>query len=209
MKKKHTVSTRQDILNIAAPLFKEHGYDGTTFKMISEKLGLVHSVITYHFKTKQGIVKAILDEFVNSIREYIRSIMPEDANEYTLVCIEYIYICREVMSIEGKWRVFYHDENIALWKELSFIENEYRAITKQFLKDFTDEEIHMTAIMDLAARLRLLEEYDKGALTCKEFCYYLSRLIGLLATLDDMTIQKNIKRAFEIADNNVPAIHFL
>ena len=207
--KKYNVSTRQDILNIAAPLFKEHGYDKTTFKMISDKLGLSHSVITHHFKNKRGIIKAILYEFINSIREYIRGVMPEDANEYTLVCIEYIYICREVMSIEGKWRVFYHDENIALWKELSFIENEYIAISKQFLKEFTDEDIRMTAIMDSGARLSLLEEHDRGDLSCEDFCYYLSYLIGLLSRLDEATIQKNIKRAFEIADKNVPQIHFL
>jgi len=208
--KKYNISTRQDILNIAAPLFKEHGYDGTTLKMISDKLGLAaHSVIAHHFKNKRGVVKAILDEFVHSIREYIRGIMPEDTNEYTLVCIEHIYICREVMSIKNKWRVFYHDENIALWKELSFIEDEYRAITKQFQKGFTEEEIRMAALMDLAARLRLLEEHDQGRLTCRDFCYYLSYLIGIHSRLDEATIQKNIKLAFEIADKNVPAIHFL
>jgi len=207
--RKYNVPTRRDIINIAVPMFRERGYDKTTLKMIASELGLAHSVIAHHFKNKRGIIKAILDEFIHSIREHIRTVVSEDANEYLLICIEYLYICREVMSFEDKWRVFYHQENIELWKGLSFIEDEYRTITKQFQKELTDDEIRMTAIMDLGARLRLLEERNLGNITCEEFYHNLLYLIGLLSRLDEMTIQRNIKRASEIADNNVPAIHFL
>ena len=49
-------STRERILDIALELFVEQGYDKTSLRDISERLGTTKAALYYHFKRKQDIL---------------------------------------------------------------------------------------------------------------------------------------------------------
>jgi AcrR family transcriptional regulator len=49
---KQTKGTRQRILEVAAGLFAERGFDGATIRDISSKLGIANPSLYYHFKSK-------------------------------------------------------------------------------------------------------------------------------------------------------------
>jgi len=70
----------------------------------------------------------------------------------------------------------------------------------------------MTAIMSLGALTRLAQELiGKGEpIDIHQFAYYHMYLIGLLAKLDETTIQNNICDAFAFADSHpAPTIYML
>jgi AcrR family transcriptional regulator len=66
--------TRADIVECAKRLFYEHGYDGTSFTQIVETSGLQRGNIYHYFKTKDDILKAVverrLDEYRGALRQW-------------------------------------------------------------------------------------------------------------------------------------------
>ena len=52
--------TRQRILDVAAELFVEQGYDGTSLREIAERLGVTKAALYYHFASKDQILRALL-----------------------------------------------------------------------------------------------------------------------------------------------------
>lgn len=63
MNKKTTAERRNDILNVAARLFIEKGYNETSISDIAKECGLAHGTFYYYFKTK--------DEVFNEVVYYI------------------------------------------------------------------------------------------------------------------------------------------
>jgi AcrR family transcriptional regulator len=54
-------STRERILDVAAELFGEHGYDATSLREIAERLGFTKAALYYHFKSKEEILLALME----------------------------------------------------------------------------------------------------------------------------------------------------
>ena len=52
------------LLDATIELMNEKGYHGTSIQMIADKVGVSKSTIFYHFKNKEGILLAILEDFV-------------------------------------------------------------------------------------------------------------------------------------------------
>jgi len=60
--------TRADIVECAKQLFYEHGYDGTSFSDIVNASGLYRGNIYHYFKTKDDILKAVIDQRLEEFR---------------------------------------------------------------------------------------------------------------------------------------------
>lgn len=71
--------TRADIVDCAKQLFYERGYDGTSFSNIVEASGLYRGNIYHYFKTKDDILKAVIDQHLD---EY-RSLLAQWEQEHT------------------------------------------------------------------------------------------------------------------------------
>jgi len=206
-------SLKQEILNTAERLFKEQGYDGTTFQKIAEELGITRGAIVYHFKSKHLVLHALFENYFNMVHDHVRKNLTEGFNYYLYYCIFHIYVTRNVIKNERNYQLFYHkdyvdsEEREKLWD----VENSYRLITENFNKEFTKEELRLAAVMDLGARFRLFKEFTEGdgTITVEKYSYYRVYLIGVLSRLDEATVSKNIARAFEFADSHVPPSIFL
>ncbi len=59
--------TRSRILAAAAALFSEQGYAGTSVRDISERLGVTKAALYYHFPSKETILDALLEPFVQDL----------------------------------------------------------------------------------------------------------------------------------------------
>lgn len=55
------MSTKDRILDEALTLFSENGYDGTSVEQIAEKVGIKAPSLYKHFKGKEDILNAIID----------------------------------------------------------------------------------------------------------------------------------------------------
>lgn len=53
---------RADLVRVAARLFRERGFDGTTTRDIADAVGMRSGSPFYHFKSKQEILAAVMEE---------------------------------------------------------------------------------------------------------------------------------------------------
>ncbi len=53
---------RADLLRVAARLFREKGFEGTTIRAIADAVGMRSGSPFYHFKSKQEILAAVMEE---------------------------------------------------------------------------------------------------------------------------------------------------
>jgi len=53
---------REELLRVCARLFREKGFDGTTIRDISEAAGMHSGSPFYHFKTKQEMLVAVMEQ---------------------------------------------------------------------------------------------------------------------------------------------------
>src|SRR5438874_6262089 len=53
---------REELLRVSARLFREKGFDGTSIRDISGAAGMQSGSPFYHFKTKQDILAAVMEE---------------------------------------------------------------------------------------------------------------------------------------------------
>ena len=63
---------RDGILNVAARLFRDHGYGPVSLRKIAQTAGIKAGSIYYHFSSKDEIVLAILDEGIWAVHQQMR-----------------------------------------------------------------------------------------------------------------------------------------
>src|SRR5499426_3640665 len=70
---------RRQIVEVAAELFSQRGFNGTTTKEIAERAGVSQAIIFRHFPSKEAIYSAILDHKVKQAAERIQSHLQDAA----------------------------------------------------------------------------------------------------------------------------------
>ena len=74
LRRNNESNRREELLRVSARLFREKGFDGTTIRDISGAAGMHSGSPFYHFKTKQDILVAVMEQ---GLAEGLRKI--EDA----------------------------------------------------------------------------------------------------------------------------------
>ncbi len=59
------LDTRSAVLKQAARLFAERGYDAVSVREIVESAGVTKPALYYHFGSKEGLARAVVEEFFN------------------------------------------------------------------------------------------------------------------------------------------------
>ncbi len=57
--------TKLDIIQSAAKIFADKGYDGASIRIITKNLGISHGMIRHHFGTKEDLWIAVIDYLIN------------------------------------------------------------------------------------------------------------------------------------------------
>ena len=125
---------RDELLRVSARLFREKGFDGTTVRDISSAAGMHSGSPFYHFKTKQDILVAVMEQglaeglhrlqeaaattgsaerrFVRMVRAQIGTIL-EDGNDFIPVLL---YDWRSLTEANRRRIVALKDRYDALWQ---------------------------------------------------------------------------------------------
>jgi TetR/AcrR family transcriptional regulator len=74
------VDRKQQIVRVAAELFSQKGFKGTTTKEIAERAGVSEAIIFRHFPTKDVLYSAIIDYKTRQSSEQIEAHLQEAAN---------------------------------------------------------------------------------------------------------------------------------
>lgn len=68
--------TRERILEEALPLFAQHGYAGTSTRMIAKAAGVNVATLAYYFQGKEGLYFAVLERLYTDMMRFIPTTMP-------------------------------------------------------------------------------------------------------------------------------------
>lgn len=71
--------TKLNIIQSAAKIFADKGYDGASIRIITENLGISHGMIRHHFGTKEDLWIAVIDYLISQFA--IRQIPPLEQME--------------------------------------------------------------------------------------------------------------------------------
>lgn len=105
--------TRTHIQEVALELFSEQGYEKTSLREISERLGVTKAALYYHFRTKEDILRSIFQDAVAEVDELVawgRS-QPRTAE----IKAELLRRYGEILN--GRWRtvmIFQHENQGSL-----------------------------------------------------------------------------------------------
>ncbi|MDG2034654.1 MAG: TetR/AcrR family transcriptional regulator [Rhodospirillales bacterium] len=62
-------STQERLLKSAIDAFAKHGFDAVTTSLIAENAGMAQSMVHYHFKSKEQIWKAAIEQLMRELSE--------------------------------------------------------------------------------------------------------------------------------------------
>ena len=63
--------TRSRLREVALQLFAEQGYEKTSLREIAERLGVTKAALYYYFKSKEDIVRSLVEDYVAEVDELI------------------------------------------------------------------------------------------------------------------------------------------
>jgi AcrR family transcriptional regulator len=69
MKEKSELDTRYVLLQTAARLFAEHGFEAVSTRLLAKEAGVNIAMIAYYFGSKEKLFEAIIDEHIPKTRE--------------------------------------------------------------------------------------------------------------------------------------------
>jgi AcrR family transcriptional regulator len=64
---RHRSDTRARIQRVALELFAEQGYDKTSLREIAERLDVTKAALYYHFKSKEDIVRSLVEDYMGQV----------------------------------------------------------------------------------------------------------------------------------------------
>jgi AcrR family transcriptional regulator len=73
------IDTRLTILKAALSEFAEKGFDAASTRDIGDRAGMQHPLITYHYRTKDILWRAVAEHFISEIRESWDARIPSDS----------------------------------------------------------------------------------------------------------------------------------
>jgi AcrR family transcriptional regulator len=74
-----SADTRERILAVSSELFIQQGYEGTSLREIADRLGITKAALYYHFRSKDEILRALLEPFDTLLDQLLQRL--EDAHD--------------------------------------------------------------------------------------------------------------------------------
>src|ERR1700761_4519949 len=74
------IETRAAILDAAIAEFAERGFEGASIRVIADRLGLQHPLITYHYRSKDILWRAAAEHAFTQIRAGWDTLAPENSD---------------------------------------------------------------------------------------------------------------------------------
>ena len=140
------ITTRQKIINKAVELFNKSGFASITLFEIAGELNMTRGNLTYHFKDKDVLLKAISDEFWSTldVEKNKRRLLPSFENMHNEVQLFYQFQ-RKYSFIFLDYQVLNHPA----------VKKQFREMTKQNVK-----EMEATIAFAISSgNLNLLKEF--------------------------------------------------
>ncbi|WP_436891274.1 TetR/AcrR family transcriptional regulator [Nocardiopsis dassonvillei] len=85
--------TRAEIQEVALDLFGRHGYEKTSLREIAERLGITKAALYYHFRSKEDLLRALVEPLERDMEEFLTGLEEAGAGDPAGVLGAYFDIC--------------------------------------------------------------------------------------------------------------------
>ena len=101
--------TRARIQQVALELFAEQGYDKTSLREIAERLDVTKAALYYHFKSKEDIVRSLVEDYFSQIDALIAwaKTQPRTAETRDEILGRYVQIVADGSDV---FRMLHHNQ---------------------------------------------------------------------------------------------------
>ena len=79
-KPQHVGARTQQIIDAAARVFREKGYDGATLRDIAKEAGLLPGSLYYHIRSKEELLRLIVEQPIQDLHAHLEEIVASDAS---------------------------------------------------------------------------------------------------------------------------------
>ncbi|QBD79710.1 TetR/AcrR family transcriptional regulator [Ktedonosporobacter rubrisoli] len=176
----------EDILKVAARMFAEHGYEGTTLEMIAEDLGLSKPGLYYYVKSKEEVLEHIFRRIFKAILASLSTaVSPEMLPQERLYHLITAYVTHACIYPEGHALFLYESHLLNVCNdELRALRDLYQqqieeAITagiQQNIFHITDARLASLALVGALHPIPLWYK-PSGSLTPGEIAEYYARML--------------------------------
>lgn len=161
------MSTKQRILDEALTLFAEKGYANVFVGQIAEAVGIKAPSLYKHFKSKQDIFNAILDEMKKRYEEQASG-LNMDGNDPGADAMMFSGITEDelVKTGVGLFLHFLHDEYTCKFRRMLTLE-QYRdpELSRLFTKQYVDDPLaYQSAMFAMLRAVGALKSADAGVM---------------------------------------------
>jgi AcrR family transcriptional regulator len=109
-----TGDTRERIKDVALELFTEQGYEQTSLREIAERLGVTKAALYYHFKSKEEIVRAFVEDRVAALAELVDWVKAQPPGPDTRIAFLHRYAGETDMGRQHSIMRFFQENQPAL-----------------------------------------------------------------------------------------------
>lgn len=146
------MNTKKRILDEALTLFAEKGYANVYVGQIAEAVGIKAPSLYKHYKSKQDIFNAILDEMKNSYDKQANA-LNMDGNNVNADAAMFSSVSEDdlVKMGMGLFSYFLHDEYVCKFRKMLTIEQFHnKELSQLYTKQYTDNPLaYQSAMLEM------------------------------------------------------------
>lgn len=130
---------RELLLKVAADLFVAHPYDSVTVEMLCAKAGISAPGLYRHFKNKQALLIAVVENPIGALHDFARKVAEEDSDPHAALMAMVDFHIRSVVEGPPTPLIFLKNEH-------AFPESDRRRI-RRAMNRYAEEWISVVAIL--------------------------------------------------------------
>lgn len=150
---------REQLINIARPLFADRGFEGTSVEEIAARAQVSKPVVYEHFGGKEGLYAVVVDREVRTLLDSIRSSLTHPGTQRDLIEYATVALLDYVEDHTDGFRILVRDSNVG-------------QTSGSFASILSDVASQVTDL--------LVREFKKRKLDAKAAPIYAQMLVGMV-----------------------------
>ncbi|WP_084467536.1 TetR/AcrR family transcriptional regulator [Actinokineospora inagensis] len=173
---------RQQLVDVAAALFAEKGFDATSVEEIANRAGVSKPVVYEHFGGKEGIYAVVVDREMRSLLEGMTAALSEDAHPRVLLERAALSLLDYVEQSTDGFRILVRDSPVAT----------ARGTFSSLLNDIASQVEHILGV-----------QFARRGYEPKLAAVYSQALVGMVAFTGQWWLEARKPRKSEVASHLV------
>lgn len=191
---KGTVTTKQEILQVASRMFMELGYSNTYPRLIAEELGIKAPNLIYHYPTKEHLLLAVVEMLCDFQYKMLEDETNRDISLVGAVCLEKMTVavaCDESEIARDLFINVFQGELCRNYLRHNHVERAKKILAKE-CAGRTDEEFHEAEILVMGLQYAAIIPTDANVPVKTRIAGALNQILSIY-NVDEETRKKAIE----------------